>query len=272
MKLRFNVDIAERNRWFVKDSYQHPAKLHLGLLKWLALTYTEPGDTLADPMGGIGSLLWATSIGRNVITRDVDPRWIAVAQRNADKIARVALGPVGSADIAYGDARKPFAFSAEHIIFSPPYGCASKPRVYTNDRARVAKLATGGNQRWAYMQKQAPQAGAWGAYSFSYGDADAQVGHTRGQAYWDAMHPIYTNCLNALRGGYLILIIKDHIKDGQRVHIADQTVALCESLGSTLHARHTRDVFPMSLWTRRRKEQGLPVIETEDVLVFTQTA
>ena len=49
---------------------------------------------------------------------------------------------------------------------------------------------------------------------------------------------------------------------------ADSTVATCESLGFSLHARHQRRVFPLSLWQRRRKEMGLPVVEEEDVLVF----
>jgi len=45
-------------------------------------------------------------------------------------------------------------------------------------------------------------------------------------------------------------------------------VATCQELGFVLYARHQRRVFPLSLWQRRRKEQGLPVVEEEDVLVF----
>jgi len=47
-----------------------------------------------------------------------------------------------------------------------------------------------------------------------------------------------------------------------------ETMKLCEGLGFVLVARHQRRVYPLSLWQRRRKEQGLPVVEEEDVLVF----
>lgn len=66
----------------------------------------------------------------------------------------------------------------------------------------------------------------------------------------------------------MILVIKDHIRDGMRVQTAEQTVMLCERLGFTLAARHARRVWPLSLWQRRRKERGLPIVEEEDVLVF----
>lgn len=68
--------------------------------------------------------------------------------------------------------------------------------------------------------------------------------------------------------GFLLLVIKDHISEGVRVATADHTIALCETLGCVLHARHQRLVFPLSLWQRRRKERGEPVVEEEDALVF----
>jgi hypothetical protein len=50
-------DVALRTRWFVPASFQHPAKLHLGLLHWLIEGYTLPGETIADPMAGSGGIL-----------------------------------------------------------------------------------------------------------------------------------------------------------------------------------------------------------------------
>lgn len=82
------------------------------------------------------------------------------------------------------------------------------------------------------------------------------------------MTEIYTNAYQALRDGVMIVIVKDHISGGQRVETATQTIALCESLGFALVARHQRRVFPLSLWQRRRKEAGKPVVEEEDALVF----
>jgi hypothetical protein len=83
------------------------------------------------------------------------------------------------------------------------------------------------------------------------------------------MQAVYEQAHEALHpGGKLILILKDHIKDGQRVPTVDLTIALCQGLGFHLAERFQRRVHPLSLWQRRRKEQGLPVVEEEDVLIF----
>jgi len=60
----------------------------------------------------------------------------------------------------------------------------------------------------------------------------------------------------------------DHIRDGVRIRVADETAQRCEALGFTLIARHQRRVYPLSLWQRRRKERGELVVEEEDALVF----
>jgi len=83
------------------------------------------------------------------------------------------------------------------------------------------------------------------------------------------MHAVYKQAHEALRpGGQLILILKDHIKDGQRVPTAQMTIVLCQQIGFHLAERFQRLVHPLSLWQRRRREQGLPVVEEEDVLIF----
>jgi hypothetical protein len=99
--------------------------------------------------------------------------------------------------------------------------------------------------------------------------ADAETSLRNLRCYWQAMRHIYTQAHVALRGhGYLIIVVKDHIHNGQRVLTADRTITLCKSLGFVLHARHQRQVFPLSLWQRRRKERGVLVVEEEDALVF----
>ncbi len=70
---------------------------------------------------------------------------------------------------------------------------------------------------------------------------------------------------------FQIALNKDHIADGQRVRTADRTVELCKQLGFVFVARHQRRLPQLSFWQRRRKEQGLPVVEEEDVLVFRRS-
>jgi hypothetical protein len=96
------------------------------------------------------------------------------------------------------------------------------------------------------------------------------MGYMTGKRYWAAMRDIYSQAYHALDGGYMVLVLKDHIRDHKRVFTSDMTVALCEELGFRLVARHARRVSPLSLWQRLNKERGEQVVETEDVLVFVR--
>lgn len=268
--LDFGSDLEARRRYFVRESFAHPAKMHLGLLTWLIERYTQPGDTLGDPMAGVGSILLAITLQRHVIARDIV--YIPLLQENAARLQQQAtlLHPLGNVDIAYANARQPWNWTADHLIFSPPYACevraATSVPSYLSTEAR-RKLP---GRRWESLRRRV-QHGAGASLLFRYEDTPAQVGNLRGRAYWAAMRDIYTHALTALHpAGVMALVIKDHIKDHQRVLVADQTVALCQELGFNLVERHKRHVSNPSLWQRRRKEQGQPVVEDEDVLVFTR--
>lgn len=269
--LDLGSDLALRYRYFTRESMAHPAKLHLGLLAWLLERYTRPGDTIADPMAGIGSTAYAALLQRHVILREIEPKWLALAHENAAQILRLAGMFAGSIQVGQGDAREPWGYTADHIVFSPPYGCAASTtpnqrRCLPYALARARNLTY--DERWRKLATS-PTAGAAGAVVFHYGQHPAQIGHLRSAAYWTAMTAVYAQALTSLRsGGSMILVIKDHIRDGQRVRVADQTVDRLAALGFHLIDRHARRVWPLSLWQRRRKERGEPVVEEEDVLVF----
>lgn len=267
--LDLGSDLRLRYRWFVRSSLAHPAKLHLGLLQWILDRYTAPGDTIADPMCGIGGILYAAAQQRNVIAREIEPRWLALAHQNAAAILEGAGLFAGAIDLGGADARNPWGYTADHIIFSPPYACRAAP---TSDLRvgilahRLRKIAPERREGWLRVLNE--ESGGNGALRFHYGSHPAQIGHLRDAAYWEAVEVIYRNARVALRGGVMVLIIKDHIRDGTRVRVTDRTAELCERLGFVLIERHARRVYPLSLWQRRRKEQGKLIVEEEDVLVF----
>ncbi len=265
--LDLGSDLHLRYEWFTPESLAHPAKLHLGLLQWIVDRYTQPGDTIADPMAGIGSILYAASLQRNVIAREIEPRWLEIMHENAAHIIRRAGMFAGTIDVGQADARETWGFQADHLIFSPPYGNEASSSPFAH-RALIYKQLEG--KRWKSLLNNAErQQGSYGSVMFHYGTHPAQIGHYRGQRYLDAMKEIYRQARIALRpGGYLVLIVKDHIYQGERIEITTDTTEMCEVLGFRLHERHQRRVYPLSLWQRRRKEQGLPVVEEEDVLVF----
>lgn len=269
--LNLGSDVSLR-RQFDRASFSHPAKLHLGLLGWIIDRYTRPDDTCGDPMAGVGSLLLAATVERNVILREIEPKWLEIAERNAARVRLLAK----RIDIAEWDARNPWGWQADHIIFSPPYGCdfqvvsSTVQRGYLSRKEQALARLEGQSysERWTRLFRQPASAGSLAAQQMFYGNHASQIGHLRGKRYWEAMEQIYTNALAALLGGYMVLVIKDHIADGKHVRVADQTIELCEQLGFALEERHWRRVYPLSLWQRRRKERGAPVIELEDVLAF----
>jgi modification methylase len=121
--LEFGSDLSLRYQWFCPASMGHPAKLHLGLVDWLIQRYTRPGDTIADPMAGIGSTLLAAISQRHVIAREIEPHWLEILRENARGISTRAGLFGGRMEIEQADARQPWGYHTDHILFSPPYGC-----------------------------------------------------------------------------------------------------------------------------------------------------
>ena len=178
----FGTDRALRRRFFCPDSWAHPAKLHLRLVQWLVERYTQPEDIILDPMGGIGSTFLALLLQRDVVLYDVEWRWLGLAIENARRIQRAASVFAGHATIRRHDARRPWPDRAAHILCSPPYGCAMGTTPTAKRHGQVASSCCPGT-RWHQMVAK-PTWGAWGAYTFHYGQSDGQVGHYRGARYW----------------------------------------------------------------------------------------
>ena len=269
-QLTFDSDVALRTRWFVPASFAHPAKLHLGLVSWLIDRYTWPGETIADPMAGIGGILLAATLQRNVIAREIEPRWLALLTENAARITRLSGLFAGSIDLGQADARESWDYTADCVLFSPPYGNEASPSPSAKRMLpyRLPALSLALDPRWQRLARH-PSPGAMGAVGFHYGTHPQQIGHFRGERYWQAMRRVYVQAYQALRpAGSLILIVKEHIAEGKRVPTTETTRAVCQELGFHLVAHHQRQLTQLSLWQRRRKERGEPVIEEEDILVL----
>src|SRR5260221_6832586 len=231
--LDLGSDLSLRFCYFTSESIAHPAKCHLGLLRWLVDRYTRPGDTIADPMAGVGSTLYAALLQRNVIAREIEPRWLELLHQNAAKIIHNAGLFAGNIDVGQSDARLPWEYVATHIITSPPYGNEFSTKPNNNRALKLAlhKNESLGGKRWQQFLAH-PTEGSVSMSTYSYGIHPAQIGHLRGNRYYEAMAAIYRQAKASLYpGGYLILILKDHIRNGKRVETTSETITLCESLG-----------------------------------------
>ncbi len=98
--------------------------MHLALQVQLIERYTSPGDIILDPMAGIGTILVACSLGRNVICVELEAKFCDMMRGNWEKVKQ--RGPqmgfeMGHAEIICGDARHLEGLLADAIITSPPY-------------------------------------------------------------------------------------------------------------------------------------------------------
>lgn len=119
-----------------------------------------------------------------------------------------------------------------------------------------------------------------------YGRTEGQIGADTGETYWQAMHLVYGQCLLALKpGGVMCVVVKDYVKDRQRVPLCDQTLRLLEHLGFepveriramlVRERRHTCLFGHEHLVRKERKsffrrlaeKKGSPRIDWEEVLV-----
>lgn len=123
--IEFKPDSRLRNKFFVPDSFSHPAKMHIGLFQEILARYEiQPGSWLLDPMAGSGTVLLACQQGINVVANEMESHFVLPMLEAWHKIQ--AYGPqlgysMGQAVIVRGDARMLPLQSADAIVTSPPY-------------------------------------------------------------------------------------------------------------------------------------------------------
>jgi len=75
MELRFGSDVQEREFYQVPESFSHPAKMSVPLLKWITESFTSEGETVLDPMCGIFTTAIAATMGRSVIGVELEEKF-----------------------------------------------------------------------------------------------------------------------------------------------------------------------------------------------------
>jgi DNA modification methylase len=120
---KFKRDTAFRKQFFVPDSFAHPAKMDAQLLIRIVETYTEPGETILDPMAGSGTTMLACMLGRNVILVELEEKFVKMCRDNWEQVRmRPQLGyTMGECVIMQGDARWLEGLLVDKCIFSPPF-------------------------------------------------------------------------------------------------------------------------------------------------------
>jgi len=115
VQITFKSDTTYRKDFFVPESFSHPAKMVATLLLWIVNKYTQPGETILDPMAGSGTLMLACPLGRDVVMVELEQKFVRMQVDNWEKVRQMPqLGyKLGDCFMLWGDARSIMA-SQEH--------------------------------------------------------------------------------------------------------------------------------------------------------------
>ncbi|GAI17964.1 unnamed protein product, partial [marine sediment metagenome] len=116
----------QREGKYIGESFVHPAKMDVVLCHKIIETYTEPGETVLDPMAGIDTTgVEAAYMGRNSIAVELEEKFVKITEQNIGLLERAqTLTPKGKAVVVKGDSRelsRILGEKADKVIFSPPY-------------------------------------------------------------------------------------------------------------------------------------------------------
>jgi len=250
---------------YLPGSTAHPAKMLPAIARHAIAAYSHPGDTVLDPMCGIGTtLVEAVHLGRDAIGVEVEPRWAHQARVNLDHAA--GRGATGIGVVRHGDARQLLTLLAPTIVgrvalvlTSPLYGSSTHGQVKPRPGAGVAK--------WDDRYTDTPE-------SANLGTASEPA----------LMAAILAGCTTVLRpGGVLTLTARPWRRREELVDFPGALTRLAEQAGLVPFERNAallvglrddqlipRPSFFQPDWVRKARRRGLPLrlIAHEDVLVF----
>ncbi len=266
--LNFPSDVKLREKYFAKAEKGHPARANLYMMIWLIKKLTKPGDTILDPTSGVGSLMYATLLGRNVVNIELEKHFVETQQINWAFMS-MYHNPTGMFLLWEGDARRwlpiqrldeyhigPMGRGIDHCIFSPPYS--------VNIGGAGAKVAA--------------MAAESGTSVAGYGKDRAQLATLSYFNLLIGMKEIYRGVYNSLPvGGFMATITKDSVNTkeakyrgfgGIEPYSAD-TVKVCYEVGFELYQLWQREAKPsLRLQVAWSQNPGIPHVQTEEIIIM----
>ena len=308
--MRLKPDGKLRRQLFASEAMAHPAKGHIGLWWEIIERHTLQGQTILDPMAGIGTTMLAALLGRNVVCVEMESHFVAPMRASWEKMRQ--HGPMmghtlGQVAIIQGDARcLPLGQQVEAVVTSPPYsgeglgngegpaaggsegrygrwakGTHTLNASYTRPVDAVVtsppfgEAQTGGGiAKVGYIGDPGMAQRVYSAKAMASDTAD-NIGNLRGKKYWEAMRQVYAGCHQVLRsGGVMVLVVKGFTREGQYVDLPQQTVDCCQELGFKVRERWERELWSLSFWRilQQRKDPSAfdNRLRFESVLVLTR--
>lgn len=238
---------AQRQFNYVQESMKHPAKMSPELARELILAYSKKGDTILDPMAGIGTtIIESILLGRNAIGIEYEQKFKEIIDKNIQLTAKNnEKSPIkrklGKAIILKGDARNLNNLLDQKIdsgIFSPPYSETLDPR---------KKSSTGpGATSLPGATKKGTEKSTCEAF---YSKDPQNIGNKDNQTYLSEMKKVYAECYKTLRpGGFMVLVTKNFRRGGKEVNLLSDTIKLCEIVGFELYQIAYHKLQGASFW------------------------
>ena len=245
--IEFPSDAGYRKELFPLKVNKHTAKANVFLIQSIIEYVSEPEDTLMDVMAGTGTLMVGALIGRRIVCIEISKQFC-----NELMLPALAMLEQYHSDISHYITiiNQPCQVvlplpGIDHIIFSPPYAQIMKSK--GTDTLTLEKTD--------YDMAE-------------YHQGALNIGQLNEFLYLHKMEEVYTKCYASLKpGGTMTVILKDHMKDRQRVAITKPAVDSCTDIGFKL-----QDWFkwkaPGSVYTHIYRAKGWEVVEDEDIVTL----
>lgn len=203
--LDLDLNPTSFNDWFIlkpkprsKNEILHPAKYPEDLVKLYLNEYTQPGDTVFDPMSGTGTTqVTALQLNRNAYGIELSELFHSIATNRCESIQSK-----NDWSIFHGDARNFDTFSIpnlDYVITSPPYWDMLNMKGAEIQAARKAK-----------------------GLQTNYSDHENDLGNmTNYSEFLKLLLDIYQSIIKKLKkGGHFTIIVKNIKKKGQHYPLA----------------------------------------------------
>ena len=253
----FPPDAKMREQYFDHEAMEHPAKFNLHMMMACVEYVSEPGEVLMDIFGGTGSLMLAANLGRYVTLLDIEDAYTKLQQKSKDKFVAADPALEHTITLVTGSNLKLMPIPCHHIITSPPYAGIMKRKSKTGIGFSEADMA-GDTKLWR----------ALGDKLLQYSLSPDNIGNLNEFYYAQTMERVYKKSFaSILPGGTLTVVIKDHIRDGERVYFSKWVWQRCLAYGFE-PMNWYKWKAPGSPFLQIKRAQGFETVGDEDIMIF----
>jgi len=248
--IRFPSDARYRKEIFPEEVNKHAAKANVFLIQSCIEYVSEPGEMVLDPMSGTGTLMVGGLVNRSVFNIEISPLFFALQQQALEKLEEMAPGVSGHVTLINSPCQSilPIPNFTDHVIFSPPYAGIMKSK-------GKDKLTT---EKTEYDMAE---------YTYTH---VLNMGLMNDFLWTQGMELIYKKCFETIKpGGTMTLIVKDHMKDRERVELSQSAVDASVRVGFKQDpAEWFKWLAPGSVYTHIYRSKGWEVVDDEDIIVL----